>query len=291
MIKVSVIIPTCNRRHTLGRALRSVLSQQDVVFEVLVVDDGSTDGTAEWLEKEFPSVVCLRQNNAGPAAARNTGIRSARGPWLAFLDSDDVWESGKLAAQLAFFRENPQYRICQTEEIWIRNGKRVNPMNKHRKSGGHIFERCLELCLISPSAVMMHRDLMDESGLFDESYPACEDYELWLRITAREPVGLIETPYVIKYGGHTDQRSREFPAMDRFRIRAMLKTLRSGLLNESQRLALLTELEAKTGVLIQGALKRGKEEEASALRALVTAARQNGIADESVLESCFSVGR
>lgn len=267
--EVSVIIPTFNRETLLPRALSSVLGQTGVSFELSVVDDGSTDGTRALIEKDFPSVNYLHQNNQGPSAARNRGIERSRGQWIAFLDSDDEWLPGKLEAQLAFFRQNPSYRILQTEEIWIRNGKRVNAMNKHKKYGGFIFEKCLPLCAVSPSAVMIHKSLFEEIGLFDESLPACEDYDLWLRIAARHPVGLIEKPYVTRYGGHADQCSSKYPAMDLFRIRALVKILKSGTLSPEQTALAEKTLKEKSQIYIQGALKRGKAKEAEEIRGLI----------------------
>ena len=258
VIQVSIIIPAYNRKEKLLKALRSVFMQEGAAFEVIVVDDGSADGTREMLEKNFPSVQYFYQSNQGPAAARNRGIERARGRWIAFLDSDDEWLPGKLKAQFEFFEQNPDYLIHQTEEIWIRNGRRVNPMKKHRKYGGWIFEKCLPLCLISPSAVMMHRRLFEKLGLFDESLPACEDYDLWLRVSCRYPVGLTEKPYAVKYGGHADQRSHEFPAMDRFRIYALKKILASGKLNPTQAEAAQKMLEEKEKIYNQGAFKRGR---------------------------------
>jgi glycosyltransferase involved in cell wall biosynthesis len=269
MPPISVIIPTFNRRESLTRALRSALAQTGAAYDIWVIDDGSTDGTGDMLRQEFPSVQYAWFPNAGPAAARNRGIERSQGEWIAFLDSDDEWRPGKLQAQLEFFRAHPEYRIAQTEEIWIRNGRRVNPMKKHRKFGGQIFEKCLPLCLISPSAVMLQRSLLEETGLFDESFPACEDYDLWLRIACRHPVGLLQEPYVIKYGGHADQRSAEFPAMDQFRIRALQKILESGRLDSQQRQTALAELEIKSRIYMQGALKRGKHEEAEKVQGVL----------------------
>ncbi len=297
---ISVIIPTYNRASVLPRAIDSVLAQKGADFELIIVDDGSTDNTkslygvrsAAYGEKECsvprtPSashVRFLSQSNKGPAAARNLGIKESKGEWIAFLDSDDEWKPGKLKAQLKFFEEHPapgptgrsarrDYLICQTEEVWVRNGTRVNPMKKHQKSGGWIFEKCLPLCVVSPSAVMMRRDLFDEVGFFDESLPACEDYDLWLRIAAKHPIGLIEKAYIIKYGGHADQRSREFPAMDRFRIQSLAKILSSGILTPEQILAARPILEEKARIYIEGALKRGKEKEADEVRRITYGVR------------------
>ncbi len=275
MIQISVVIPTYNRAHMLKRAIDSVLAQRIPLtpegegVEIIVVDDGSTDGTKECVEalRSFGPLALrmtyLFQPNRGPSAARNLGILRTSAEFIAFLDSDDEWLPGKLAAQLKFFEESPDYLICQTEEIWIRNGKRVNPMKKHKKFGGWIFEKCLPLCIVSPSAVMMRRKFFDEASLFDESLPACEDYDLWLRASARFPIGLIEKPFLIKYGGHADQRSREFPVMDRFRIRALQKIIQSGRLAPNQKEAALGELIRKCRIVSQGALKRGKTGEAN----------------------------
>ena len=265
-MQVNVIIPTFNRAHTIERALQSALNQKDVSFEILVVDDGSADETrilVEQIIKGKASVRYLFQTNQGPSAARNLGVRSSSAPYIAFLDSDDEWLPRKLKTQLEFFEENPKYLICQTEEIWVRNGKRVNPMKKHKKFGGFIFEKCLPLSVVSPSCVMMRREFFDQVGLFDETLPACEDYDLWLRASVRFPIGLIEKPYVVKYGGHLDQRSHEFPVMDQFRIRALMKLFKSEDLSAAQKEVVAAELMRKCMIVSQGALKRGKMEEAA----------------------------
>jgi len=279
MLMISVIIPTYNRATVLPRAIASVLAQKGANFELIIVDDGSTDNTRALMNDPLHTrcvtlhTGCVGGENKGPSAARNLGIGHTKGEWIAFLDSDDEWMPGKLQAQLEFFRKNPDSLICQTEEIWIRNGVRVNPMKKHQKSGGWIFEKCLPLCVVSPSAVMMHRKLFEEVGLFDESLPACEDYDLWLRIAAKHPIGLIEKPYIFKYGGHADQRSREFPAMDRFRIQALAKILASGVLTPEQIVATWRQLEEKAAIVIQGALKRGNLKEAEEIEKLVQNAK------------------
>jgi len=296
MSLISVIIPTYNRASVLPRAIDSVLAQKGVAFELIIVDDGSTDNTRATVNAQRSTKEHLIQNasfshpeercalrvvrcaqNKGPSAARNLGIQHAKGKWIAFLDSDDEWKPGKLKTQLSFFMENPDYLICQTEEIWIRNGIRVNPMKKHRKFGGMIFEKCLPLCVVSPSAVMMHRKLFDEVGLFDESLPACEDYDLWLRIAAKHPIGLIEKPYLLKYGGHADQRSREFPAMDRFRIRSLAKILSQNILSPEQAAAARKMLAEKSAIFIQGALKRGNQKEAEEITSLTQRTTVNAL--------------
>jgi glycosyltransferase involved in cell wall biosynthesis len=263
MPTVSVVIPSYNRASLLKEAVDSVLGQDFDDFELIVIDDGSTDDTAGLLQS-YPNICVVRQDHRGVSAARNAGIRRASGRFLAFLDSDDLWLPGKLSAQIAFFKTHPKALICQTEEIWIRTGVRVNPRRRHRKDSGMIFERSVELCLVSPSAVMLKRNLLDEVGWFDESLPACEDYDLWLRIAWRFPVHLIRTPLVIKRGGHPDQLSR-MPRLDRFRIYALEKVLQStpeGGLTPQQRTAAIEALSNKCAVYAKGCLKRGRVDEA-----------------------------
>ncbi|MBI4550265.1 MAG: glycosyltransferase family 2 protein [Candidatus Omnitrophica bacterium] len=258
---VSVILPTWNRRSFLEKAVESVRLQTFPHWELWVIDDGSTDGTGGLFPAADPRIQYVYQANAGVAAARNAGIRRARGEWIAFLDSDDRWLPGKLERQMKF-HENHPHRISQTDEIWIRNGKRVNAMKKHEKKGGPIFESCLKLCLISPSCALLSKKLIDETGLFDESFEVCEDYEYWLRVTARHPVGLVDEKLVVKHGGHADQLSRRHWGMDRFRIRALRKIIDSGALTPAQKEAASNELEVKCRIYARGCLKRDRPGEA-----------------------------
>lgn len=260
--RVSVVIPTHNRAELLMRALESVYAQTRLPDEVIVVDDGSTDDTARQVHGNFPRVRYHYQPNRGVSAARNAGIRCARGQWLAFLDSDDTWQPAKLQRQFHALQQAPGYRLCHSDEIWIRRGRRVNPMKKHAKHGGHIFQHCLALCAISPSSVIVHRSLLDEIGLFDETLPACEDYDLWLRLCAENPVLFVDEPLLVKYGGHADQLSRRYWGMDRFRIRALEKILVTATLSAADRAAALAVLITKIGVYLNGARKRGKWQEA-----------------------------
>lgn len=261
MPTVSVIIPTYNRASVLKRAIESVLAQDFHDFEIVVVDDGSTDNTPEVLAS-YQQICVIRQDHRGVSAARNAGTARASGRLITFLDSDDLWLPGKLSVQVAFLNTNPDALICQTEEIWVRNGIKVNPRKRHKKYSGMIFEQCLELCIVSPSAVMMRRRLFDKIGGFDETLPVCEDYDLWLRTACRFPIYLIETPLVIKHGGHLDQLSRRWGA-DRFRIQALKKILESDLLSPSQYSATVEALINKCAIYAAGCLKRGREKEAN----------------------------
>lgn len=269
---VSVVIPTFNRRTLVREAVISVAAQSGVDYELVVVDDGSTDGTAASLRAEFGGLVRLVETpNRGVAAARNAGVAASGGDWVAFLDSDDLWLPQKLAAQVDFLSSHRELRICQTEETWIRDGVRVNPCAHHRKPAGDIFVASLRLCLVSPSAVLLHRGLFDRIGGFDPSLPACEDYDLWLRIARTEPVGLVERPLVVKRGGHRDQLSRRFWGMDRFRVAALSRLLANGDLTDAQRGAARDVLKEKCAILSHGAARRGRLDEAERYAAIAAA--------------------
>ncbi len=267
-LPVTVVIPTYNRARLLARALNSVRVQTLVPAEVIVVDDGSTDETAAMIREAFPFVHYVHQENQGVSAARNRGIEIAAREWIALLDSDDEWRPEKLETQFRELIRQPQSRVCHTEEIWVRRGVRVNPMKKHAKAGGWIFQRCLPLCAMSPSSIVLHRTVFDAVGLFDESLPACEDYDLWLRITARYPVLFIKEPLIVKHGGHEDQLSRRHWGMDRFRVRALQKILASDQLSATDRRAAAITLAAKARIVASGARKRGRHAEAEHYAAL-----------------------
>jgi len=258
---VSVILPTYNRGWILREAIDSILEQDFSDFELIVVDDGSTDNTPDILNAYGRDIRVLRQSNQGVSAARNRGITASSGQLIAFLDSDDLWLPQKLTAQVDFFTTRPDAMICQTQEQWIRNGIRVNPKMRHLKFSGMIFERSLELCLVSPSAVMLRRILFETVGMFDESLPACEDYDLWLRVSCRYPVYLIDTALIVKRGGHDDQLSRA-AGLDKFRIRALHKIIESNLLSLSQCKAAIHMLKEKCAVYANGCRKRGRDHEA-----------------------------
>jgi len=232
-----------------------------------VVDDGSSDDTPAVIEAYSGALQLITQPKKGVSAARNRGVAAAKGTWLAFLDSDDKWLPKKLAVQAAFFKSHPEALICQTEEIWVRNGVRVNPKHKHRKPSGMIFVPSLALCLVSPSAVMLKRSLFEAMGGFDESLPACEDYDLWLRLSCRHPIHLIDAPLTVKRGGHADQLSK-MASLDKFRIRAIEKIIKSQNLNDAQYQAAVKTLKGKCAIYAAGCEKRGRTDEANRYRAL-----------------------
>jgi glycosyltransferase involved in cell wall biosynthesis len=258
---VSVIIPTYNRSAFLQESIGSVLAQTFKDFELVVVDDGSTDNTREILSIYKSNIATIFTGHRGPSAARNSGIKATQGEFIAFLDSDDLWLPEKLEKQIHFLKHTTKGFICQTEEIWVRNGVRVNPRKKHKKFSGWIFDKCLPLCIVSPSAVIIHRSVFERVGFFDEDMPACEDYDLWLRIAPFYPIFLIKEQLVIKKGGHQDQQSKVISSLDRFRIKAICRSLESGNLNNDQYGSALKELQKKCLVYGRGCQKRGRKEE------------------------------
>ncbi|MCX7089796.1 MAG: glycosyltransferase family A protein [Methylococcales bacterium] len=260
---ISVIIPTYNRCELLQRALQSVLAQTTPALDIIVVDDGSEDTTAQMLAEQFPQVAYYYQENAGVSAARNLGIQHAKGDWIALLDSDDVWHPQKLNLQKAALTAASDYRISHTDEIWIRNGVQVNPAQKYAKQGGWMFQHCLPVCALSPSTVLIHRDVFSDVGLFDTRLPACEDYDLWLRISARYPVLLLNQALSTKYGGHADQLSHHYPGLDQYRVQALSNIIDSTSLSAENHQAALSMLLSKARIYQQGAIKRGRLEESA----------------------------
>lgn len=262
MAFISVIIPTFNRKKLLSRALQSVFNQTFKDYEILVIDDGSFDGTSELeILKDNNRLRYLRSDhNRGVSASRNEGIARSRGEWIAFLDSDDEWLPRKLEKQIKWAGAHPEIEIFQTREIWIRNGVRVNPPITHEKVGGDLFRQSLDRCMITPSSVMIRKELLNKVGGFNESFQACEDYDLWLRIAKSHQVGLINEYLLIRYGGHDDQLSSTVPALDRFRIRSLLGLIQTGGLTGEQEKLVISTLIHKSRIVAQGFLKRGNQE-------------------------------
>ena len=262
MPQVTVILPTWNREKWLKTSIESVLSQTFQDFELIVVDDASTDSTGKILESYSGKIkTILLPENLGVSAARNTAIVQSDSNWIAFLDSDDYWHAEKLEKQIKQTILRPEHQIHFTDEIWIRNGIRVNPKNKHRKREGRIFKPSLALCLMAPSTVILHRELLERHGMFDDSLPVCEDYDLWLRLTAYHPVALLNEKLMTRHGGHSDQLSRKLWGIDRFRVQSLHKILSQEDLRSGDRSAAIRMLRKKCEILIKGFRNRGNMKE------------------------------
>ncbi len=258
---ISVIIPTHNRCELLKRAISSVLNQTICVRQIIVVDNASTDNTYDIISSLFPEIEYIYEKRKGVSIARNVGIKNCQSTWIAFLDSDDAWKPQKLEKQLFFTNNiNKNYRLIHTNEIWYKNDKFQNQLKKHEKSGGDIFQKSLEFCCISPSSAFMKKKVFDDYGFFDEGLEVCEDYDMWIRITAKEEVGFLDNPLVIKYGGHDDQLSKKHWGMDRFRIKSLEKNIKNNWFTIEQKKSVLNILIKKLSIISNGAKKRDNED-------------------------------
>ena len=262
MPKITAILPTWNRAEWLEKSIQSVLGQTFGDFELVVVDDASTDSTAEIIERYSGKIrTIVFSENRGVSAARNAAIKNSDSEWIAFLDSDDFWHPDKLQKQIAQTKMRPACPLHFTDEIWIRNGVRVNPKKKHQKKEGWIFQPSLALCLMAPSTVILRRELFEVHGLFDENLPVCEDYDLWLRLTAQHPVALLNEKLMTRHGGHADQLSRSDWGIDRYRVQSIQKILKTESLRPEDRTAAIRMLIEKCGILAKGFRKRGNLKE------------------------------
>ena len=265
-MKISVVIPTFNRISLVARAIDSVLKQSLNPYEIIVVDDGSDDGTSEMIQNKYKSIKLIQQQNNGVSAARNNGIKHAKGDWIALLDSDDEWTEKKLENQVDRLIKTPEYDFCHTNEIWIRNGVRVNQRKKHEKYGGYIFDKCLDICRISPSSVLFRKNILDHVGWFDNQLPVCEDYDLWLRITAEYRILFIDEPLIIKYGGHDDQLSHGVEGIEFFRIKSLENLLERSELSTDNRILSIQMIIKKYNIYLNGLVKRKKQGEADQIK-------------------------
>jgi len=259
-LPVFVIIPVWNRPLKVKRALDSVLKQTLLPDKIWVIDDGSDVSLVPRLFSS-PHVQWIRlSKNKGVSFARNVGLRLTleKGEsWICFLDSDDIWHPLKLEKQLCWMQAHPDMKVNQTGEIWIREGKRVHSQKKHAKPEGWIFKKCVSLCCITPSTVLLHSSVIQKVGFFDETFPACEDYDYWIRLSHHFPVGLLQEALATRFQEEKGQLSLETPLLDRYRVRALLKILKKESLSLDQRDWVLQRLKQLSNILSNGALKRG----------------------------------
>ena len=259
-MNISVVIPSYNRKEFLKRSIDSAINQTKKPFEIIVVDDGSTDGTETMIKSDYDFVKFIKQKNKGVSAARNIGIKVSIGEWICFLDSDDEWKKDKLEKQINAMKSNSGYKLFHSNEIWIKNGLRINQKNKHKKYGGDIFDKCLDMCRISPSSVMIDKTVFDEVGNFNEDLVVCEDYELWLRICDKYRVFFIDEPLIIKYGGHQGQLSYSIESIENHRIKALEYLILENLNRKNKRHA-IQMLLSKLNIYLKGLVKRRKNDE------------------------------
>lgn len=262
---ISVIIPTYNRYSFLEQAIQSVFKQTFACNELLIIDDGSTDGSEilvrRLAEKTSIQVRYIFQKNKGAAAARNHGIKKAQGDLLCFLDSDDRYMPEKLALQVQAMEEHGLL-VSHTLEKWLRRGQHLNQKHRHQPPDGDIFSACLPMCVVGMSTVMARRELFDKYGMFDENLPCCEDYDFWLRVSCREKFKLVPQPLTVKNGGRDDQLSViHRVGMDKYRIQAIVNLLENTSLTKKQYELALYELQRKCEIYGNGCIKHGRKDE------------------------------
>jgi len=254
-LKVSVVIPTFNRQNTIIKTIESVLNQSLRPDEIIVIDDGSNDNTKYILKEYLEKIVYIFQDNLGVSSARNKGINVAKNRWIAFLDSDDIWHKDKLKIQIDFHEKNKNFLWSHTNEVWIKNNIKVNKKKHQQKFGGDVFDKALNQMFISPSSVIINKDIFDKVGLFDENLPVCEDYDLWLRVLSFYQIGYIDIELVDKIAKEeNNQLSTKYWGMDRFRIKSLYnlweKTAKEMLKSKIEK-----NLLQKVNLLMIGAIK------------------------------------
>jgi glycosyltransferase involved in cell wall biosynthesis len=264
-MKITAIIPTYNRPEATLRSIESVLQQSAPVDEIIVVNDASTDDTTSTLEnfKKNQNLEKLKliklSENQGVSGARNAGIKAASHEWLAFLDSDDEWRKDKIKIQIDSLKK-AGLLISHTDETWFRAGKVVNKKKHHKKYGGSVYSQSVDMCFIGPSTSVVHKSVFEDVGLFDTDLKVCEDYDLWLRITAKYPVDFIDQELIVKHGGHEDQLSTAFHSMDYYRLIALKKQFKNSSLNADQINKTIQVFEEKKRNLVFGCEKHGNLE-------------------------------
>ncbi len=223
---ISVVIPCFNAERYIAAAVRSVLAQNWSDIEIIVVDDGSSDRSAELVRDTFPEVTLLWQTNQGAAAARNLGIRQAQSDWIAFLDADDMWLPGKLQAQWQMLSIQPTARMAYSAwQLWFSTApspsleyidevlsQSGNP-DQWAGPSGWIYPQLLLDCEVWTSTVLMHRSLFEEIGLFDTALRIGEDYDLWLRASRVTAILRVPRPYAL-YRLHPASMTTTVPEMN-----------------------------------------------------------------------------
>jgi len=291
MARVSVIVATHNKRDLLLEALESVFHQSYRDFDVIVVDDGSTDGTPVQVFSRFgaqPEAIAAlaRMNptsirpfshsfvhhglpvhyhyygNRGLSSARNRGIRVARSPLLAFLDHEDAWSPDHLALSAEVHEDDAHPVISYVNECSPKERARARAARRDEPLSGMIFEHVLDASQICISSSMINRVCFNECGFFDENLPACADYDLWLRLCSRYPVVHVPGPQLTRRSVRHRSSSRAW-TWDRYRVYALEKAFQSGHLDPGQRLLVAEEIVRKCERLVDGFTKQTSDERAN----------------------------
>jgi glycosyltransferase involved in cell wall biosynthesis len=236
-VDVSVVIPAYNAARWIDRSLTSVLAQTVTPVEIIVVDDGSVDETADLMQRYATTVRYIRQSNSGPSVARNRGIREARSPWIAFLDADDEWLPDKMEAQLAILRDRPDLKWCGSACRIVENGKEPPRCPATEKVGRptaetelHYFAALLDWVLFVTSGFVVRRSVFDEVGGFDATLRSGEDVDLWCRVALRHPrVGYCCEPCWLYYQDNLESASRKGRVARDPQLRSFCRNMRQAL--------------------------------------------------------------
>ena len=258
---VSVIIPVYNRYEQLTEAVESVLRQTFQNYEIIIVDDGSEDERIEWFSISNGLKYYKTEHTGMPGFVRNRGFEIARGNYIAFLDSDDMWNIYKLERQFQYMDKHPEYRIMHTKEIWIRNGKILSQSKQKHKREGDIFKDGLKKCIVGPSTVLLESSLFEEFGGFREDLEIAEDYELWLRVLSKYEIGYLDESLIIKRDGDWAQLSKKYDYIEIFRIKGLKDLVENGYFEEKKMAEARKELMRKIEIYMKGVKKRGKKAE------------------------------
>jgi glycosyltransferase involved in cell wall biosynthesis len=208
MPTVSIIVPTYNSSAYIYETIDSLLAQTFKDYEIIIVDDGSTDDTQEKLKIYGDKIKYIYQSNQGPSVARNNGITLAVGKYIAFLDSDDLWLSEKLELQVNFMENNPDYGLVSCDALAFKDNQIiVQSMSKERPlKSGWVLEDLLKENFLNTNNVLIRRDVFNTLGMFDINIVFSEDYEMWLRIAEKYMIGYVDL-ILTKYRLHSTNRS------------------------------------------------------------------------------------
>lgn len=223
----------------MGRAIDSVLAQTRPVEEIIVVDDGSTDGTDEYLADRYGKrILYLRQDNAGVSAARNRGLAMARGLYLALLDSDDEWLPEKTELQVAFLESRPDIGLVLCNVYRMNpDGSQIDVFDRRRQipEDGQALRWVLRDPALAPLSVLMRREVYEDVGGFDEGLRTAEDLEFHLRVAARWPIGVVAQPLARALRGHDGLSSLASTEDDYVRVMERAAEAASGRVPEDER--------------------------------------------------------
>lgn len=254
---VSVIIPVYNRIDTLKSAIESVLCQTYREIEIIVVDDGSDLDIKTALKPYLSKIQYIRnESNLGVSSARNLGIKVSTGEYVALLDSDDLFLPFKLELQLSSMIDK-NLSISHTDEFWYKADRFINKQKKHEAYGGHVLEKILDFCRISPSSLLFKKDILNTTGLFDESMRVCEDYDLFLRFALFFEIDYINTKAIIKRAVTDDQLSASINHIESVRLKSLSGFYKNyaSHMNFSQTEAVKNELKRKYKIVENGVIK------------------------------------